>query len=424
MTHFLLRRIPATATAASSALLSYNLNHRDDIMPTARCESSPTTTTSPPGLLFLGTGSSTGCPKPNCALLFNANVNSIPSAASSLSGDDEYLNQLKKTCVVSSMATRGDPRFNKDYRGNPSLMIVHQNNDTVDGSSADASQNETTKKKSKNVVIDVGKTFTESALRWMPQNGLTSIDAVVITHEHMDAIAGLDDLRGFQLQLGQTIKTAGGSHPKQTPLSLYLSQTCLTVLKSQLFYLFPKTADKQNCCNEETVTASAGETALPNGEKVQRFVSKIDWNVVQSFKPFVAAGLRMVPLPVMHGEDLVCNGYSFSLDPGAGSDCKKTNVVYLSDISRLPKETETYIMNELPETDILVLDALSVDGINATHVNLQQALELVRRLKPKRTLLVGMSCDRFLPHDEMNKELAALDVNVQLAHDGLLLEMK
>lgn len=82
------------------------------------------------------------------------------------------------------MATRGDPKFNKNYRGNPSLMIVHRNNDALDGSRA---KNDAEKEgQPKTVVIDVGKTFTESALRWMPQYGLTSIDAVVLSHEHME----------------------------------------------------------------------------------------------------------------------------------------------------------------------------------------------------------------------------------------------
>ena len=82
------------------------------------------------------------------------------------------------------MATRGDPKFNKNYRGNPSLMIVHRNNDAVDGSHA---KNDAEKEgQPKTVVIDVGKTFTESALRWMPQFGLTTIDSVVLSHEHME----------------------------------------------------------------------------------------------------------------------------------------------------------------------------------------------------------------------------------------------
>eukprot|EP00571_Detonula_confervacea_P014518 CAMPEP_0172307318 /NCGR_PEP_ID=MMETSP1058-20130122/8211_1 /TAXON_ID=83371 /ORGANISM="Detonula confervacea, Strain CCMP 353" /LENGTH=319 /DNA_ID=CAMNT_0013019463 /DNA_START=331 /DNA_END=1286 /DNA_ORIENTATION=+ len=319
------------------------------------------------------------------------------------------------------MATRGDPRFNKDYRGNPSLMIVHQNNDTVGVGLPDDgnAQNETTQKETspKTVVIDVGKTFTESALRWMPTHGLTTIDAVVLSHEHMDAIAGLDDLRGFQSQLAQPVRNAGSNAlPEQKPLSVHLSQTCLTALKSQFFYLFPNMNidGKQHSC-KEGILASAGENALPDGTKVKRFVSKLDFCVVQSFQPFVAAGLRMVPLPVMHGEDMVCNGYAFSLDGGSGSNGEKTNVVYLSDISRMPQETENYIMEGLPPTDILVVDTLSLDSFNPTHFNLKQALELIRRMKPKRTYLVGISCDRFLPHDEMNKELEKLDIHIEFA---------
>jgi hypothetical protein len=33
-----------------------------------------------------------------------------------------------------------------------------------------------------------------------------------------------------------------------------------------------------------------------------------------------------------------------------------------------------------------------------------------------------MSCDSFLPHDEMNKELESLDIKVQLSYDGLFLQ--
>jgi hypothetical protein len=93
----------------------------------------------------------------------------------------------------------------------------------------------------------------------------------------------------------------------------------LEVLKRQFFYLFPK----------EDGGSSAGETTLADGSKIRRYVSKLDFRVVESFKPFVAAGLRMVPLPVMHGEDLVCNGYAFSVDGGKSGN-KTLNVVYVS----------------------------------------------------------------------------------------------
>jgi len=89
----------------------------------------------------------------------------------------------------------------------------------------------------------------------------------------------------------------------------------------------------------------------------------------------------------------------------------------------MPEETETYILEQLPATDILVVDALTLDRDAPTHFNLGQALDVVRRLKPKHSFLVGMSCDSFLPHDEMNKELKKLDIDIQLAHDGLFVEI-
>jgi hypothetical protein len=126
------------------------------------------------------------------------------------------------------------------------------------------------------------------------------------------AIGGLDDLRGFQMLHTRNAKTG---LPEQTPITVHLSETCLTALKTQFFYLFPKS------------TLQQGESVLPDGTRVHRHVSKLDFSVVQSFEPFIAAGLRMIPLPVKHGEDLIANGYAFSLD---GRNNKKTNVVYVS----------------------------------------------------------------------------------------------
>ncbi|KAK1748036.1 MBL-fold metallo-hydrolase superfamily protein [Skeletonema marinoi] len=362
--------IAALAVASCSLLYNYYHDKKSGHRPSslsASCES--TSQEVKPGLLFLGTGSSTGCPKPNCALLFNAGKNSVPPLHNN---SNEYMEKMKNL-----------------VEGNPSVMIVHRNNDAIDGqeASSDAS-NET-----RTVLIDAGKTFTENALRWMPRHGLTSIDSVVLSHEHMDAMAGLDDLRGFQMQPTRNAKTG---LPEQT-------------LKTQLFYLFPK--------EESTQSLVAGEKTCPDGSKIHRHVSKLDWRVVQNFKPFNAAGLEMIPLPVMHGEDLVCNGYAFSVADGE----QRMNVVYLSDISRMLPETEEFILEKLPPIDVLVVDSLNWDRSNKTHFSFKDALTLIRRLKPKRTFLVGMSCDQFLPHDEANEELKHLDVKVELAYDGLFL---
>lgn len=138
----------------------------------SRCDAEPTTTklngvNNKHKLIFLGTGSSTGCPKPLCSLL------STFDEAKNL-GDDRlsYLTQnMQHKCKVSRLATQGDPKKNRNYRNNPSLLISFFR----DG-------------RRYNVVIDVGKTFREGAIRWMPQNGVHSIDAIVLTHEHFDAV--------------------------------------------------------------------------------------------------------------------------------------------------------------------------------------------------------------------------------------------
>jgi len=50
----------------------------------------------------------------------------------------------------------------------------------------------------------------------------------------------------------------------------------------------------------------------PNGTAVvPRWVAQLDFTEIQQFKPFDAASLRVTPLPVLHGEDLVSLGFSF-----------------------------------------------------------------------------------------------------------------
>ena len=89
-------------------------------------------------------------------------------------------------------------------------------------------------------------------------------------------------------------------------------------------------------------------------------------------------------------------------------------------------ETLDYIRNELPPTDVLVLDALLWEGRNPFHYNLWEALELARALHTHgmKTYLVGMSCDTFLPHDEMNAYLReTCDIEVAMARERMAIEL-
>jgi glyoxylase-like metal-dependent hydrolase (beta-lactamase superfamily II) len=111
---------------------------------------------------------------------------------------------------VSRKSIVGDPRYNKDYRLNPSLLIHYAPAD-ISTEPSDLSKPSKTSlptlhiddaepspREAKNILIDAGKTFRESAVRWFPPNDVKSIDSVVLTHGHADAIFGIDDLRQTQ----------------------------------------------------------------------------------------------------------------------------------------------------------------------------------------------------------------------------------
>eukprot|EP00531_Pseudo-nitzschia_arenysensis_P010960 CAMPEP_0116139918 /NCGR_PEP_ID=MMETSP0329-20121206/13563_1 /TAXON_ID=697910 /ORGANISM="Pseudo-nitzschia arenysensis, Strain B593" /LENGTH=423 /DNA_ID=CAMNT_0003634983 /DNA_START=27 /DNA_END=1295 /DNA_ORIENTATION=+ len=320
-----------------------------------------------PHLLFLGTGSSTGCPKPLCAMKFKGDCTK-PTAKKSERPDPT-------SCKISHLALEGgDPKSNRNYRNNPCLLIHHYDEQTKDY---------------KNVIIDVGKTFRETALRWFPIHNVESLDAIILTHHHMDAAAGLDDVRGFQ----QSKKVDGKYVRKGTPL--YLSEFCHLNLQSQFPWLLPKVS---------------GESIMPeqdkNRPKVTRNVASFDVTIFEDYQEEAINGFKFTPLPVWHGDDLISHGFSFTVQPGPESSSKPLNVVYLSDISRMVPETLEYIQKKLPPTDILILDSLLWDKSHAVHFSMKEAIELSQVIQPTiQTYLIGMSCDNFLPHDEMNEYL-------------------
>lgn len=280
----------------------------------------------------------------------------------------------------------GDPKHNRNYRNNPSLLISHKENGSEDF---------------KNVIIDVGKTFREAAVRWFPENGIATLDAIILTHHHMDAAGGLDDVRGFQ-----HVAARGTFHkaPKMIPMPLHISKPCLEDVSERFPWLFPT-------LQPSYVTGTQNDTPA-----VERHVASFDIRVFDSFEPFDAEGLQIAPLPVWHGDDLISFGFSFSI---TGSSGKPTNVVYISDISKMIPETLKYIQEKLPPTDILVVDSLLVDKPHSVHFCLDQAIELSEQMKAKQTYLVGMNCDSFPPHEEMNEQLKKrCNGRVQLAYDG------
>ncbi|XP_074267294.1 putative hydrolase C777.06c [Silene latifolia] len=300
-------------------------------------------------LIFMGTGCSSGVPSLRCLIQ--------PS---------------HPPCRVCSQSLITPPQFNPNYRCNTSLLIDYcQKNG-----------------EHSYILIDMGKTFREQVLRWFTLYKIPRLDSVLLTHEHADAVHGLDDIHSVN-QFGVTNSIS--------PLPIYATQECVDSVLSRFPHLSME-ADKKG--------------------RVQRQESPpVDWRIIegQYENPFVASGLQFNPLPVMHGEDYVSLGYLF------GDKCK---VAYVSDVSRFPSSTESVISESGGgQLDLLILDTNTIHLIEgpSTHLCFPKALDAVKKIRPKSALLIGMN--HAYDHDRINASLMDWSqregVPVQLAYDGL-----
>eukprot|EP00434_Breviolum_minutum_P041477 symbB.v1.2.036894.t2/scaffold5316.1/size28478/1 len=112
------------------------------------------------GIIFTGTGTSSGAPMIRCVI---GGEGGVPGC---------------KSCKVAVRNGRRDP----NWRNNVGLLLrwLHP-----DG-------------KWRHVQIDCGKTFRESVMTWYKEHQVEHLDAVLLTHDHADAILGLDELRQLQ----------------------------------------------------------------------------------------------------------------------------------------------------------------------------------------------------------------------------------
>jgi phosphoribosyl 1,2-cyclic phosphate phosphodiesterase len=106
-------------------------------------------------------------------------------------------------------------------------------------------------------------------------------------------------------------------------------------------------------------------------------------------------------MDIMHG-DLVITAYRIG------------EIGYVTDASAIPSDS----MHKLQNLDTLVLNALRYKP-HPTHFSLEEALSVIADLRPRRAFLVHMT--HTLDHASVNAQLPA---NVQLAYDGLTLEIE
>jgi len=207
-------------------------------------------------------------------------------------------------------------------------------------------------------LIDTGPELRQQMIRAR----VTSIAGVIYTHAHADHIMGLDDLRIFCFRQKQSIP-------------LYCEPATEKALRSTFAYAFDE---------RETLHSRPRLNFVPISET-----------------PFSLCGLTVQPIRLLHGH-LPVLGF------------RVRNVAFCTDVSQIPEASWPFLQN----LDVLILGAIR-DEPHPTHFNLEQALEVIDRCKPRQAYLTHIS--HSLPHEATN---ARLPDHVRLAYDGLTLSLE
>lgn len=208
------------------------------------------------------------------------------------------------------------------------------------------------------IVIDSGPDFRQQALRAKIQR----LDALLITHEHKDHIAGMDDVRAYNFW-------------QKTDMPVYGRSRVLDAIRREFPYAF-------------------ADYKYPG-------IPQITLNEITS-DAFELNGETILPIEVMHYK-LPTHGFRLG------------DFTYITDANAIGQEA----LDRIKGSKVLVLNALQKEA-HVSHFTLEQALDIVEQVQPQAAYFTHMS-HRMGKHSDIEKELPH---NVRLAYDGLTLRIE
>jgi phosphoribosyl 1,2-cyclic phosphate phosphodiesterase len=210
------------------------------------------------------------------------------------------------------------------------------------------------------VLIDSSPDLRQQALR----EGISTVDAILYTHDHADHTHGIDDARSFNFH-------------RKGPLPVYGTEKLIDGLKARFGYAF-------------------GAPAGPDGVW---FKPSLEPQVIKEKGYFSVGDMSILSFLQHHGK-VSSLGYRIG------------NFAYSTDVHNFPDES----LQLLEKLDVWVVDCLRYTEA-PTHAHLEKTLGWIERLKPRLSILTHMAHE--LEYETLCRELPD---NVIPAYDGMKLK--
>lgn len=208
----------------------------------------------------------------------------------------------------------------------------------------------------KKILIDVGPDFREQALRYR----IDSLDGLILTHTHYDHIAGIDELRIFNVR-------------QKKPFPCLLSKESDQDLKKRYSYLF------ESKSAEESDAAQIDCNVLDHNEGKTEFLG-----IPIGYFSFIQGKMRV-------------HGYRFG------------DFAYITDIRHFDES----IFSHLRGVKKLVLSALRATP-SRLHLTLDEACGFAKKVGAENTWFTHIS--HAVDHEAVSKTLPK---GIHLGYDGL-----
>ena len=194
---------------------------------------------------------------------------------------------------------------------------------------------------------------------------INRLDATLFSHDHADHTHGIDDLRALVLHMRKRIPVHADAVTGAT-------------LRQRFGYLFETPPGSLYPPILDLAPLAAGEPLVIDG---------------------AGGPIETWPFRLEHGPNYDALGFRFG------------SLGYAPDVSAIPPEA----MTAMSGLDTLILDCLR-ESPHPSHFNLEQSLEAIAQLKPRRAILTNLHVD--LDYTSLSKRLPR---NIEPAFDGMKL---